>query len=150
MSYVAIASAFLLGLVASRAFSVLKAGTKFLSGSGKIKLVLCVRVDLGMGKGKMCAQSGHAALGAGLMVYRNDPALFEQWSVNGEAKVVLKVNSREQIYSLKQEAEKAGLASYLVVDQGRTQIAPNSETVLAIGPGPADAIDRITGSLSLL
>ena len=27
------------------------------------KMVLCVRMDLKMGKGKMCAQCGHAAVG---------------------------------------------------------------------------------------
>ena len=47
-------------------------------------------------------------------------------------------------------ASNSGLMSYLVVDAGRTQIAPNSKTVLAIGPAPKSQLDEITGHLKLL
>lgn len=33
---------------------------------------------------------------------------------------------------------------------GRTQVAPGSRTVLAIGPAPKSAIDKVTGHLRLL
>ena len=33
---------------------------------------------------------------------------------------------------------------------GRTQVAPGSRTVLAIGPAPKSAIDAVTGHLKLL
>ena len=36
------------------------------------------------------------------------------------------------------------------VDAGRTQIAPESKTVLSIGPAPLKAIDEISGHLKLL
>jgi peptidyl-tRNA hydrolase, PTH2 family len=48
------------------------------------------------------------------------------------------------------KAAAAGLCSYIVHDQGRTQIPAGSQTVLAIGPAPKSAIDQVTGHLSLL
>lgn len=47
-------------------------------------------------------------------------------------------------------ARLAGLPTYIVQDAGRTQVAPGSRTVLAIGPAPRSAIDQVTGHLRLL
>ena len=48
------------------------------------------------------------------------------------------------------QATEHGIQCYIVVDAGRTQIAPNSRTVLAIGPAPVDELDTVTGHLKLL
>ena len=52
--------------------------------------------------------------------------------------------------ALARAAEDAGIFTYLVVDAGRTQIAPGSRTVLAVGPAPKSLVDKITGHLRLL
>lgn len=46
-------------------------------------------------------------------------------------------------------ARKMGLVACSIQDAGRTQISAGSRTVLAIGPGPKNLIDEITGSLKL-
>ena len=51
---------------------------------------------------------------------------------------------------LADQAQDAGLFWYLVEDQGRTQIAAGSHTVLAVGPAPRSLIDKLTGHLTLL
>lgn len=51
---------------------------------------------------------------------------------------------------LADQAAEQGLPTYIVCDAGRTQIAAGSQTVLAIGPAPKSAIDKITGHLKLL
>ena len=44
----------------------------------------------------------------------------------------------------------AGIPVHIVVDAGRTQIAPDSKTVIALGPADADLIDSVSGHLKLL
>ena len=55
------------------------------------KMVLCVRMDLKMGKGKMCAQCGHAAVGAVRTASMRVPNQLRRWERYGQPKIALKV-----------------------------------------------------------
>ncbi|POM67434.1 Peptidyl-tRNA hydrolase [Phytophthora palmivora] len=114
------------------------------------KMVLCVRTDLKMGKGKIAAQCCHATLGAYKRALKRTPDAVRAWEMLGQAKVCLKVDSEEEMLLLAEKAAERGLVNYVVVDAGRTQIAPESKTVLGIGPAPLKAIDEITGHLKLM
>ncbi|GLD93574.1 hypothetical protein PINS_up002166 [Pythium insidiosum] len=114
------------------------------------KMVLCVRTDLKMGKGKIAAQCCHATLGAYKRAVKRTPNAVKAWEMLGQAKVCLKVDSEEEMMSLAEAATACGLINYVVVDAGRTQIAPDSKTVLGIGPAPIDAINEVTGHLKLM
>ncbi|XP_075983695.1 peptidyl-tRNA hydrolase 2, mitochondrial-like isoform X2 [Anticarsia gemmatalis] len=114
------------------------------------KLVLVVRTDLNMGKGKIAAQCSHAAVGAFEKAQLKDPKSLRKWQQTGQAKVALKTDSLEEIKQISENAKKLGLITSLIRDAGRTQIAPNSITVLGIGPAPKDVIDKVTGHLKLL
>ncbi len=50
---------------------------------------------------------------------------------------------------LHKKARDLGLISAYIRDAGRTQIAPGSKTVLAIGPGDKAIIDQVSGHLKL-
>ena len=113
-------------------------------------MVLCVRTDLKMSSGKVAAQAGHATLGAYKAALKRNEGDVKAWSRTGQAKVALKVASLEELRALAEAAERAGLVNYIVVDAGRTQIEEGSETVLAVGPAPKEAVDRVTGHLKLL
>eukprot|EP00469_Lotharella_globosa_P012948 CAMPEP_0167783404 /NCGR_PEP_ID=MMETSP0111_2-20121227/7051_1 /TAXON_ID=91324 /ORGANISM="Lotharella globosa, Strain CCCM811" /LENGTH=206 /DNA_ID=CAMNT_0007674337 /DNA_START=32 /DNA_END=652 /DNA_ORIENTATION=- len=115
-----------------------------------LKLVLCVRTDIKMKKGKMCAQCGHAVAGIMEDLLTYDAELLQQWTNNAQPKIALKVRSEEELRELQAAARRVHLPSHLVMDAGRTQIAAGSLTVLAIGPGPIELIDSITGQLKLL
>ncbi|XP_068889758.1 peptidyl-tRNA hydrolase 2, mitochondrial [Aphelocoma coerulescens] len=117
--------------------------------SGELKLVLIVRNDLKMGKGKVAAQCSHAAVSAYKQVRNRNPELLKQWEYCGQPKVVLKAPDEETLVQLLAEAKRLGLTVSLIQDAGRTQIAPGSRTVLGIGPGPADVIDKVSGHLKL-
>ncbi|OWZ01913.1 Peptidyl-tRNA hydrolase [Phytophthora megakarya] len=114
------------------------------------KMVLCVRTDLKMGKGKIAAQCCHATLGAYKRALKRTPDAVRAWEMLGQAKVCLKVDSEEEMLLLAEKAAEQGLVNYVVVDAGRTQIAPETKTVLGIGPAPLKAIDAITGHLKLM
>ena len=111
------------------------------------KQVIIIRMDLKMSKGKAIAQACHASLGA----YRKAGSMKRKlWEIEGEKKVVLRAESLEELLKLKQEAEKAKLPAYLVIDAGLTELPKGTVTALAIGPDKEGRIDKITGKLKAL
>lgn len=117
---------------------------------GDYKMVLVVRNDLKMGKGKIGAQCGHAAVGAYQKAMERNPASVRRWEDSGCAKICVRVESEAELMNVRKAANIHGLNYYLVHDAGRTQIAAGSATVLAIGPDLVQNIDQLTGQLKLL
>jgi len=105
---------------------------------------------LKMGKGKIAAQCCHACLGVWKKLWRRRDPVLKVWEECGQAKVTLQVKDEEAMLDLYQRAKKIGVPTYIVVDAGRTQIAPNSRTVMAVGPAPEDSVNQVTGHLKLL
>ena len=114
-------------------------------------MVLIVRTDLNMGKGKAAAQCAHAAVDLYKKALIRTPKLVKQWETFGQAKVALKApeGGEEGLKILQKEAEKIGLATVIIRDAGKTQIESGSATVLGIGPAPADILDKVSGHLKL-
>ncbi|CAG9333186.1 unnamed protein product [Blepharisma stoltei] len=113
----------------------------------RYKMVALVRTDLGMGIGKIAAQVAHACVHA----YRTaEPRLIERWDHSGDAKIVLKVDSLEELLEYSEKAKAAGINTAIIKDAGRTQVEPGTTTVCAIGPESVSKIDAVTGKLRLL
>lgn len=130
-----------------------------------VKQVLIVRKDLKMRKGKIGAQSAHAALGAVLgemslhyetdhkkalmLVYDKDEPLG-LWLEGKFRKICVSVDSEEELLELEAKAKEAGLIHCMITDAGDTEFhgAP-TKTVLAIGPAFAEEVDPLTGHLPL-
>ncbi|RLA77410.1 MAG: peptidyl-tRNA hydrolase [Deltaproteobacteria bacterium] len=113
-------------------------------------MVIVVRTDLDLGKGKMAAQVAHAAVTASYTAWRRKRDLFKRWYDEGQRKVVLKVRSLQELMEIKETAESLGLITALIKDAGLTQIPPGTVTALGIGPEKEEVLDRITGHLKLL
>ncbi|KAJ2342600.1 hypothetical protein GGF43_005889 [Coemansia sp. RSA 2618] len=120
-----------------------------LSPGEDMKLVLIVRADLGMSKGKTAAQCSHAALACYKQASKKVPAMVSTWEQMGQSKVVLKCAGEEELLQLQRAARAAGLVAQSICDAGRTQIAAGSRTVLGIGPAPAGLVDSVAGHLRL-
>src|SRR5208282_1181115 len=80
----------------------------------KFKLVVAVRRDLDMGKGKIAVQVAHATISV----------------------------SEDDLHKLHSEAEELGLPSVIIQDRGLTQVTPGTATCLGIGPAPAELVDK--------
>ena len=142
--------------------------------SDEIKQVIVVRKDLNMRKGKMCAQVAHASMKVLLdkmdfedvslvhpptvnprftklsMIMSKSSCLYE-WLHGAFTKIVVYVDSEEELLEIKQKAEDAYILCALVTDAGRTEFhGEATNTVVAIGPGESGKIDKITGHLKLL
>jgi PTH2 family peptidyl-tRNA hydrolase len=112
------------------------------------KMVMVVRSDLGMGKGKIAAQCCHACLGAYKRAANGDESFYMERY--GNTKIVLKVDSEQQLIDLHAQAEAEGIPACLIRDAGRTQIPEGSLTALGLGPSSEEKLARLTGKLKLL
>ena len=120
------------------------------SSSFSYKMVIVVRTDVKMSKGKIAAQVGHAAVSASEYARKNRPEWWNPWIMEGQCKIAVKVKSEQELLELERKARNAGLPAALIVDRGLTELPPETTTCLGIGPAPADKVDAITGKLSLL
>lgn len=85
-----------------------------------------------------------------LCKFQKQPETLKLWEFSGQPKIVVKVNSEDEMLRVAQKATSLGLITALVRDAGRTQVVPGTKTVLGIGPGPVDLVDQCTNHLKLL
>lgn len=144
-----------------------------------IKQVIIIRTDLNMRKGKMIAQGAHASMKVffdrlspcelfdkllfpngkfnGLYIkidaFTCDDFTDEmyQWMKGSFKKIVVGINSLEELLYLQKKAEEARIPNALIKDNGLTEFnGKPTITCLAIGPAKSEDIDLITGKLKLL
>ncbi|XP_015122228.1 peptidyl-tRNA hydrolase 2, mitochondrial-like [Diachasma alloeum] len=116
------------------------------------KMVLVVRSDIAMGRGKTASQCAHAAVecvqrcSSGKM----NKKILDTWFFLGQPKIVLKISSEEKLNDLAKEVKTRGLTAVVIKDAGKTQLEPGTTSVLGIGPGPNSIVDELTAHLKLL
>lgn len=132
---------------------------------GEIKQVIIIRRDLNMRTGKLAAQVAHASIQIllnrmsdepmlnhtkrSIMLRKNSP--LHRWLDDKFTKIVLYVNSKEELLTLKDNAESIKLYTALITDSGKTEFHNKPTiTALAIGPDYSEKIDKVTGDLPLL
>ena len=65
--------------------------------TGECKMVLVVRNDLNMTKGKVAAQCGHATLAAYKKSVKQNADVLKYWESRGQMKIALKANNEEEL-----------------------------------------------------
>lgn len=112
--------------------------------------VFIVRKDLKMGKGKIAAQCGHASLGVFLKVSDKYPSIAKKWlnEDSGFKKKFYYCKDESEMDQKNKLAKTNGFETVKIHDAGRTQIAPNSATVLAIGPVKESQIEELASGLT--
>ena len=130
-----------------------------------VKQVIVMRKDLNMTRGKLVAQGSHASLGAVLQLMdvdyygehsvrtlrlmNNTP--ITQWLHGPFIKICVSVNSEEELLSIYNQANLAGLNTVLIEDNGLTMFnGVKTKTCICIGPNWSNEIDPITKNLKLL
>jgi peptidyl-tRNA hydrolase len=101
------------------------------------------------GRGKTAAQACHACLGLYKKLRHRKEPIVKVWEAAGATKVCLRAESEAELMALQKAAAAAGVPTHMVVDAGRTQVAPDSRTVLALLAAGGE-VDAVTGGLKLL
>ena len=114
---------------------------------GNFKQVIVVNKSLGMSQGKLAAQVAHASI---LSMFEAPEGIVCGWLDNSYPKIVLQVESTQDLLDLQEKANELNLPSALVIDEGRTELSNGSITCLGIGPSTKEIIDEVTGKLRLL
>lgn len=138
-------------------------GRNWIQNSMKAKAVCVMRTDLRnsdgfkVPKGKLIAQGGHAFVGLILKISHPSRYLLvtflepdspeEVWINNEFTKVVLAVDSEEELLEIYEKAKEAGLNTVLITDAGHTEFSEPTNTCVGIGPAWSEDIDKITGHL---
>lgn len=126
----------------------------------RVKQVIIARKDLNMSPGKLASQVAHASLGALLSEIRDtrtgttftlkEKSAAYTWLNEDFTKVVLQVNSEEELLELYRIAKSKGMPCALIADDGKTEFdGVKTITCLGIGPDFNIEIDKITGNLKL-
>lgn len=123
------------------------------------RVVLLVRSDLGMNKGKIAAQAGHAIqlllleqakMKDDELIITLTP-LLKAWLSGIYTKITLRVESEEELDALCQEARRRDIPAVVVEDMGLTCFAGRkTKTVAAIGPVMKEVHDLFTKGLRML
>jgi PTH2 family peptidyl-tRNA hydrolase len=134
----------------------------------RTKQVICMRTDLNMRKGKMCAQAAHSSMAflsrridPVRCSYPGEPAHYEagillspvevEWLNNSFPKICVGVGSEQELLDIHQAALDAGVESHVVQDNGTTEFGGvPTYTCVAIGPDYSETVDQITSHLKLL
>lgn len=114
------------------------------------KQAIVVRKDLAMGPGKLSAQVSHASVSSYIYVRKNKPEIAGEWEQQDQKKIVLKVNSEQELLDYYDKCKQALIPCELIRDAGHTQLKPGTITCFGAGPWNEQEIDKILGKLKLL
>lgn len=114
-----------------------------------MKQIIIVRTDLHMGTGKIAAQVAHASMKALLENFEHPN--IKEWLAGPFAKIVVKADSEEELFSIMHNATEAGLITTMITDAGRTEFnGVPTNTCIAVGPASDEDLNPVTGHLKLL
>jgi PTH2 family peptidyl-tRNA hydrolase len=132
------------------------------------KMVVCMRRDLKMRRGKEIAQGGHSVMAFITRNLHPEPDLTRKvmdgkeyfsiglsqdevaWMENSYKKVTCQVKSEAELLEVVEKAKAAGLTVHMVTDSGKTEfggVATN--TCCALGPHSDEKFEGVTSDLEL-
>ena len=135
------------------------------------KMMIVMRRDLKMRKGKIAAQAGHACIDAVLQALKKEDRMndltrtpegmmlnmtdkpdspLSEWFNNGCTKVCVYVDSEEELLEIARKAEERGIIAAVITDWGLTEFhGEHTKTCLALEPLPEEIANELTGELPL-
>lgn len=116
----------------------------------RYKQCIILRTDLDMSVGKLISQACHAAVGASELAKKQNHRIWRRWWDEGGRKVILQVNSLDELEEIVKEAGKLDIVNTVISDSGLTEVPPGTVTAAGLGPEITERMDKVTGDLRLL
>ena len=131
------------------------------------KMVIVIRRDLNMRKGKIASQCAHASFKVLLDqmkaytffgkicfligLFSTNDSIYKWLFEEPFTKIVVSVNSEIELLEIYKRAQEHGIICSLITDSGKTEFkGVPTNTCIAVGPDTNSRVDSITGGLSLL
>lgn len=124
------------------------------------KVMILMRTDLNMRKGKMIAQAAHGIhymildqlvgttdLSDEVKGHRHRDE-FKEWNAGEHTKITVGVDSLAQLNTICRKAGDAGIPAYIVEDLGKTDVPALTVTCAILGPAKKEELDKFTGKLT--
>lgn len=108
---------------------------------------IIINNEIKMDCGKKCSQAAHASVS---VLEKIDSKTIENWKQQGMKKIVLKINSTQELIKKFQELKNKKLPVSLITDAGKTQIPSGSKTAFACGPIEQEQGEQYFKELKLL
>ena len=124
-----------------------------------LKVWAAVRRDLGLSLGKWIAQAGHAFGNLFLDAWAARPDLMRAYlrgrtpgsAVDaGQPKVTVGVRNEARLRRVLREAQAAGIPCLAVVDEGKSEVAPGTMTMVVFGPARRSELPPYLADLNML
>ena len=121
-----------------------------------VKQLILIRRDLNMRRGKEISQGAHAAMA--FLTRGVDPTgqfrkLTEtqlEWVRNSFTKIVLQVDSEDELLRAFEKAKSNNILAHLIVDNGTTEFkGVATPTAVAIGPEKSEILNPLFNNLKL-
>ena len=110
-------------------------------------MYIFVNKSIGMSPGKMAAQVAHAAVKAS---DGSTGALRDAWNEYGfYTKLVLEARDAEHLETIRKYLQDRSIVSWLIIDEGRTEIKKNTLTALGVEIVDKDTKGEIFKSFDL-
>jgi len=108
-------------------------------------LAIFMRTDLNMSRGKIAVQAGHAVSMSIIQPFSGNVwSHVEEWLENQQIKIVLAVNSLEDLEKIVEIAKKNKILCRRIYDAGKTEVSPGTVTCVAVGIESRRRINKIT------
>ncbi|MEW5761310.1 MAG: aminoacyl-tRNA hydrolase, partial [Candidatus Thermoplasmatota archaeon] len=82
------------------------------------KLVIAVRSDLKLSKGKLAVQVAHASI---LCANKVKKKILNEWLKYGQKKIVVKLKNLDELFELEKNAKEKDITCEVVADAGLTE-----------------------------
>lgn len=116
----------------------------------ELKMWLVVRRDIPMSRGKVLAQAGHAYGQLYRYLTLMQPGLMMAYLECNQPKVTVTARDEARLAQVARTCAAAGIPHILVCDAGRSELEPNTPTVVAFGPCLRDELPSVLARLQLM